>query len=105
MTNEDLSRWNVGRVTNMYCMCKWATAGVRGCWRGLVSECCADPLAPPPPSQQSTAPPRLVAKYGDATLAHAQVPVVQPDVDARRAAAALRRLEPKRGAAQDAASA
>ena len=58
MTNEDLSQWNVGRVTDMECMCKWATAGVCGCWRGLVCACCADPLAPPPPSPQSLAPPR-----------------------------------------------
>ena len=36
MTNEDLSQWNVGQVTDMSFMCKWATAGVRGCWRGLV---------------------------------------------------------------------
>ena len=36
MTNEDLSQWNVGQVTNMGCMCKWATAGMHGCWRGLV---------------------------------------------------------------------
>ena len=33
---SDLSQWNVGQVTNMGRMCKWATAGVRGCWRGLV---------------------------------------------------------------------
>ena len=30
MTNEDLSQWNVGQVTDMSHMCKWATAGVRG---------------------------------------------------------------------------
>ena len=35
MTNEDLSQWNVGQVTDMGWMCEWATAGVRGCWRGL----------------------------------------------------------------------
>ena len=58
MTNEDLSQWNVGQVTDMVAMCKWATAGVRGCWRGLVCARCADPLAPSPPSQQSPAPPR-----------------------------------------------